>query len=478
MLEVVKRVGSDRACDADVESGSPRWALTGLSLAMLMPSLATSTVNMALPVLSQEFSISFQSPQWIVLSYLLMVTAMVVGAGRIGDLIGRGRLMLTGIGVFSAASIFCALAPNFGLLVAARLVQGMGAAIMMALTMAFVGDVVPVSRTGRAMGLLGTMSAAGTALGPALGGMLLAWGGTGMIFLINVPVGLLTFLLLYRALPTAKGAVPEGGAEGFDMVGMALMIVTLTTYALAMTIGHGEFGLYNVGLMMAAMVGSILFLAVEAKAASPLIRLGLFRAPAIRSGLGTSALVSTVMMTTLIVGPYYLNGALGLGSTMSGLVLSAGPLVAAITGFSAGQWVDRVGPDRAVYIGLSAQLAGCCTLVCLPLSWGLAGYVASIIVITAGYALFQAANNSAIMKNASAAERGIVSAMIGLSRNLGLVTGASAMGAVFAFGTSTLDVGSAGQDAIATGMHLAFAVAAALTTTAIFLAFLGRVRRN
>jgi MFS family permease len=328
------------------------------------------------------------------------------------------------------------------------------------------------------MGLLGTMSAAGTALGPALGGMLLAWGGTGMIFLINVPVGLLTFLLLYRALPTAKGAVPEGGAEGFDMVGMALMIVTLTTYALAMTIGHGEFGLYNVGLMMAAMVGSILFLAVEAKAASPLIRLGLFRAPAIRSGLGTSALVSTVMMMTLIVGPYYLNGALGLGSTMSGLVLSAGPLVAAITGFPAGQWVDRVGPDRAVYIGLSAQLAGCCTLVCLPLSWGLAGYVASIIVITAGYALFQAANNSAIMKNASAAERGIVSAMIGLSRNLGLVTGASAMGAVFAFGTSTLDVGSAGQDAIATGMHLAFAVAAALTMTAIFLAFLGRVRRN
>ncbi|WP_205452074.1 MFS transporter [Sphingobium estronivorans] len=445
---------------------------------MLMPSLATSTTNMALPILSQEFSLSFRSAQWIVLSYLLTVTAMVVGAGRIGDMIGRRRLMLTGIGIFSAASIFCALAPAFGMLIVARLVQGMGAAIMMALTMAFVGDVVPTSRTGRAMGLLGTMSAAGTTLGPALGGMLIAWGGTGMIFLVNVPVGLLTFLLLYRALPAAEGAVAEGGVKGFDTAGMALMIFTLTAYALAMTIGHGEFGFYNIGLMMAAMVGGVLFLVVEAKAASPLIRLGLFRTPAIRSGLAASALVSTVMMTTLIVGPFYLNGALGLGAVMSGLVLSAGPLVAALTGFPAGQLVDRLGPDRVAYIGQSALLAGCCALIGLPVSWGVGGYVAAIMAMTAGYALFQAANNSAIMASANAAERGIVSAMIGLSRNLGLVTGASAMGAVFAFGTSTWDVGTAGQEAVATGMHLAFAVAAVLVMTAILLAFLERHRRN
>ncbi|WP_157035827.1 MFS transporter [Sphingobium chungbukense] len=478
MPQVMNWDRSKRARDADMRGETSRWTLAGLSLAMLMPSLATSTTNMALPSLAREFDISFQSAQWIVLSYLLTVTAMVVGAGRIGDMIGRRGLMLAGIGIFGVASISCAAAPTFALLVVARLVQGVGAAIMMALTMAFVSDVVPASRTGRAMGLLGTMSAAGTTLGPALGGVLLAWAGTGMIFLVNVPIGLLTFLLLYRTLPAAKDAAPKDRAGSFDMLGMALLIATLAAYALAMTIGDGELGFRNIGLLSAAAATGMMFLVVEARTASPLIRLALFRIPAIRSGLGTSALVSTVMMTTLIVGPFYLSDALGLGAAMSGIILSAGPLAAAFAGVPAGRVVDRLEASRVGLIGLFALLGGCCALIFLPLSWGVAGYLAAIMTMTAGYALFQAANNSAIMAAADAAERGLVSGMIGLSRNLGLVTGASAMGWVFAFGASALDVEGAGQEVTAAGMHLAFAVAAILVGTAILLALHGTRRRQ
>ncbi|MEU2630025.1 MFS transporter, partial [Kitasatospora sp. NPDC007106] len=151
---------------------SARWALAALSLSMLLPSLGISIANVALPTLSVAFSAPFAAVQWVVLAFLLATTTTIVGAGRLGDLVGRRRLLLGGIVLFTVASLLCGAAPTLWLLIAARAAQGLGAAVMMALTMAFVGGTVPKERTGRAMGLLGTMSAVGTALGPSLGGLL------------------------------------------------------------------------------------------------------------------------------------------------------------------------------------------------------------------------------------------------------------------------------------------------------------------
>jgi MFS family permease len=146
-------------------TGSVRWALASLSLSMLLSALGTSIANVGLPTLAQVFEASFQQVQWIVLAYLLAITTLIVSVGRLGDLTGRRRLLLGGIGVFTLASALCGLAPTLGLLIGARVLQGLGAAIMMALTMAFVSETVPKERTGSAMGLLGTMSAIGTAMG-------------------------------------------------------------------------------------------------------------------------------------------------------------------------------------------------------------------------------------------------------------------------------------------------------------------------
>jgi MFS family permease len=162
-----------------------RWALVSLSLSMLLSSLGTSITNVALPTLAAAFAASFQHVQWVVLAYLLATTTLIVSVGRLGDLTGRRRLLLAGIVLFTAASVLCGVAPSLWLLIAARGVQGFGAAIMMALTMAFVGETVPKAQTGSAMGLLGTMSAIGTALGPSLGGVLIAAGGWRAIFLIG-----------------------------------------------------------------------------------------------------------------------------------------------------------------------------------------------------------------------------------------------------------------------------------------------------
>jgi MFS family permease len=340
---------------------------------------------------------------------------------------------------------------------------------MMALTMAFVGETVPKDRTGGAMGLLGAMSAIGTALGPSLGGVLISGFGWPAIFLVNAPLGLVTFVLARRHLPVDR-RTPKTDRTGFDPVGTLLLGLTLAAYALAMTIGRGRFGPLNMALLLAAAFGVGLFVRAEARAASPLTRLAMFRNSALSASLAMSLLVSTVMMATLVVGPFYLAGALGLDAALVGIVMSVGPLVAALAGVPAGRIVDRFGAQHMTVVGLIGVVAGSVALSMLPATLGIPGYVAPLVVITAGYALFQAANNTAVMTDVSADQRGVISGMLNLSRNLGLITGASVMGAVFALASAASDITTAHPAAVATGLRITFAVAAALIVVALAIA--------
>ncbi|WP_324734604.1 MFS transporter [Pseudomonas paeninsulae] len=441
---------------------------------MLLSSLASSITNISLPTLAQAFDASFHSVQWVVLAYLLAITSLIVSVGRLGDMLGRRRLMLAGILVFTLASALCGVAPTLWLLIAARALQGLGAAIMMALTMALIGETVAKEKTGSAMGLLGTLSAIGTALGPTLGGVLIAGPGWRAIFLINLPLGLLALILAARHLPADR---PLALAERvrFDHLGTLLLVLTLAAYALAMTLGRGSFGLLNAALLAAAAVGAGLFLRVESKAASPLIRLAMFRDSTLGASFAMSALVMTVMMATLVVGPFYLCAALGLDAARVGLAMSFGPIISALTGVPAGRIVDRFGAPRMSITGLSIMAAGALILPVLPMSLGVPGYIAALIVLTAGYALFQAANNTAVMANVHPDRRGVVSGLLNLSRNLGLITGASVMGSVFAFGAATTDISTAHPEAVALGMRTTFAVAAILIVIALAIAIASHV---
>ncbi len=255
--------------------------------------------------------------------------SLIVSVGRLGDLIGRRRLLLAGIFLFTLASVLCGVAPTLWVMIGARVMQGLGAAIMMALTMAFVGETIPKAKIGSAMGLLGTMSAIGTALGPSLGGFLIAGLGWPAIFFVNAPLGILTLLLAHRFLPVDRQR-EKMDQTSFDHVGTLLLALALAAYALAMTTSRGSFGLLNVALLSAAVFGVGLFALAEAKAPSPLIQLALFRNPLLNAGFAMSTLVTTVVMTTLVVGPFYLSGAFALDAARVGLVMSSGPIVAAL----------------------------------------------------------------------------------------------------------------------------------------------------
>ena len=478
-LKAISTEHDEAALEGDVQARSSRWVLLGLALSMLLPFLGVSSANVALPTLMEVFNAPFGQVQWVVLSYLLTITVVIVNAGRLGDLLGHKRVLLGGILLFTAASALCCIAPTLPVLIAARALQGLGGAVLMALTVALVRGAVPEEKTGSAMGLLGSMSAIGTALGPSLGGFLIAGPGWRGIFVVMVPLGIVTFLLVRRYLP--EDGMREGASrKGFDLWGTLFLGLTLAAYALALTAGGEHFDRVRPLLILSALGCGGLFLLVEARASAPLIRLAAFRDVGLSAGLMMTALVSTVMMATLVVGPFYLSHGLGLEEMMVGAVMSVGPGVSILCGVPAGRIVDRLGASATVTAGLAVMAAGVLALIVLPPMAGMAGYIAAIALLAPGYQLFQAANNTSVMAGVPQDRRGVISGLLSLSRNLGFITGASVMGAIFAFASGNAEQSAPGPEAAATGMQASFIVAGALVALAITLSIGSRLlsKRN
>ena len=395
---------------------SSRGGLVSLSLSMLLATLGTSIANVGLPSLAQTFNASFHATQWVVLAYLLAITAVIVSAGRLGDRLGRRRLLIAGLLLFALACGLCGAAPSLPWLIAARTLQGLGAAIMMAMTLAMVGDTVTRARTARVMGLLGTMSAVGTAMGPGVGGLLLSAWGWRALFLVGAPLGLLAAALACRYLPVDQPPVPLATGARFWRS---------------------------------------------------------LQSASLRAGLAMSALVSAVIMATFVVGPFYLSRGLGLDPASMGLAMAVGPGVAALTGIPAGRLTERFGSQPATLTGLAVMASGTLSLC---LASGLVTYLGSLITLTSGYSLFQAANNTAVMSAVDAAHRGTISGLLNLSRNLGLIFGASVLGAMFAW--TTPDLTHATPQSVADGLHATFALATGLILLATAMAWQRQNRRR
>jgi len=381
-----------------------------LALSMLLASLGTSIANIALPTLAEAFSAPFTQVQAVVVAYLVALTVSAVLAGQLADSRGLKPMLLVGLAVFAVASLLCAIAQNLSLLIGARALQGIGAAFMMTIAMALMRQTASEARVGRAMGLLGTVSALGTALGPSLGGLLIPITGWRGIFWVQVPIAVLALLLAITVLSAAPG----------EKKVQSLSLWSVMHRNLAPTL------LVNI-------------------------------------------VVAAVMMTTLVVGPFYLGIGLGLTATQVGFVMAVGPVISIFSGIPSGRLVDTWGTGRMLAIGLALLAIGTFMLALVPNSTGVTGYLLSIIVLTPGYQLFQAANNTAALAEASKERSGTVAGLLSLSRNIGLIAGASAMGAVFSFGVGTEEFARATSTAITSGMRLTFLLAGTMLLAAIGL---------
>ncbi|WP_259148926.1 MFS transporter [Rhizobium sp. BIGb0125] len=375
-----------------------------LSLSMLLASLGTSIVNIALPALAEAFSAPFAEVQAVVVIYLAAMTVSVVIAGRLGDRFGLKPMLQTGLGLFCLASFASAFAQNLWWLIAARALQGIGAAFLMTLSMALMRQMASQSRIGRAMGLLGTVSAGG----PSLGGLLIPVAGWQGIFWLQIPFTAIALLLAVVILP--------------DDV------------ARKQTVAASMRSVFNADLVASLVI---------------------------------NLLVAAVMMTTLVVGPFYLGLRLELQINQIGFVMAIGPLLSIISGVPSGRLVDVWGSRRVLSLGLILLAAGAFLLAFLPNTIGLVGYIASIILLTPGYQLFQAANNTAALADVPREQRGTAFGVLTMSRNIGLITGASIMGVVFSAGVGTENLADATSEAIGQGMQLVFLFSGAMMIAAI-----------
>ncbi|MEZ5856762.1 MAG: MFS transporter [Hyphomicrobiaceae bacterium] len=235
-------------------------SIIGLAVTMMLGSLGVSLPYVALPSLSEAFGVSLQAVQWVVTSYLLAVTALVVGVGRLGDLLGPRKVLLAGLSLFTLAAVVCAMAPTFWLLLAGRAAQGGGAAALMALTLVIARQTVGKDKVGFVMGLLGTMSAIGTALGPTLGGALTAGFGWRAIFLALIPLSMLSLTLVYFTVP-APGTAAGPASAGVDAGGTLLLGLSVALYALAVSGVTG--GWTSAGLLLLAIISLVGFVFVE-----------------------------------------------------------------------------------------------------------------------------------------------------------------------------------------------------------------------
>ncbi|MFW2104259.1 MFS transporter [Acinetobacter guillouiae] len=380
-----------------------------LGLSILLASLGTSIVNIALPTLAEVFLLPFIQVQAVVIGYLISLTITVVIAGRLGDRYGCKSMLIVGLVIFSLASLLCSVAPSLWILVAARSFQGIGAAFLMTLAMALTRQTVNKSQLGRAMGMLGTISALGTALGPVLGGVLIALSGWQSIFGLQFILASIAIILAWVLLPN-------------DCI--RKQIPTLSSWQPDQNI---------------------------------------------TPNLMVNLLVAAVMMTTLVIGPFYLSLGLSLNQIQVGLIMGIGPVVAILSGIPSGRLVDRWGSRYIVAIGLIFLIIGSFMLAIVPKLMGLSGYIFPIIILTLGYQLFQAANNTMTLADVPKARQGVVSGLLSLSRNMGLIIGASVMGAIFSFGVGTIQFNQATALAIIDGMQFTFLCAGALMIVGLLI---------
>ena len=437
----------------------PSRAISGLALAVLTASFGTSAANISLPALVDSFDSRPSEVQWVVVAYLLGMTAASVTVGALGDRVGRRRALRAGTLLFLVAAVVSATATTLPVLVLARAVQGVAAAIMTALPIALARDLTADGRTGRAMGLLGTTSAVGTALGPAAGGILVEWGGWMAPFWAMLPLGALALMMLVpRDLLVADAS--DRPRRPFDGIGATLLSAGIAAYALALAAPTPGWPVLPLLGVAAALLAATVM--AERRAASPVLPLAELRSGPVVAGVIGNLLVAAVMMTTLVVGPFALHDGLGLPVAVAGLVMTVGPVTAAISGVVAGRVVDRPSSPALTTCALALVTVGAVGLALLPGGWGVPGYIAALIVLTPGYQLFLAATNTRVLSGAAPVRRGAVAGVLALARNLGLVTGASAMGSLFL----ALRGSEAAPSAVLDAMRATFLVAAVLAAVA------------
>jgi EmrB/QacA subfamily drug resistance transporter len=404
--------------------------LLSVGLGTFMSAMDASVVNTVLPVIRDAYHAPVGTIQWVVTIYLLIMGGLLLTFGRLGDLRGHKRLYLFGFSVFVPASVLCGLSPTVWTLIGVRVLQGVGAAIIVSNAPAILMGSVPPSRLGAALGLQAAMTAVGLALGPSLGGWLTDLWGWRVIFFLNVPVGAVAFLLGLRHIEADRHAPSR--ADTFDGIGAALFLGAF--FALELALSRGDVWGWSSAETVSAFACSgalgYLFVRREAAAESPMLDLSLFRNRLLSVAV-VSAMVNYVCMAgVLFLVPFYLIQGRGLSAGSAGIVMTAQFLAMSVTAPVSGMVADRIGSRVPATAGMVLLAGGLFLLSAMDGSSSLYRVAISLAVTGLGMAMFVTPNNSAMLGAAPSGRKGIASGILATSRLLGMATGVSIAGAI------------------------------------------------
>ncbi len=376
-----------------------------------------TTVNVALPHIVAAFGIAVPAVKWVVICYVLTHAGLMLAAGRLGDLFGYRRVFMAGCLWSAVAFVLCALAPSYPVLMGARALQGMGAALVLSVGPALATRAYPPERRVRVLGLYTMMFAIGAAVGPVLGGALLAEWGWRAVYAFRAPLALLAFAAAW-ALPAGRA---HGGAR-FDTAGSALMLLAMGAGLLALDLLPRD----AIGAAaLAALAGAAGwgFVRVQARSASPLVTLAHFRDRVLAMALAAGVGVNLAAFANLLLGPFLLRLVAELSPVGNGLVLMASPLGMVAAAPLAERVATRIGMRRLTALGLLVAAAG---LGALGLgATGMGAIAAGMFVQGFGQGLFQVANFDLITGALPERDRGVAGGLAMLTRSVGLMLGAT-----------------------------------------------------
>jgi DHA2 family multidrug resistance protein-like MFS transporter len=404
-------------------------AVVAVLAAIMMGVLDGTVMNVALPTLSEDFHVTPSEIIWVVNAYQLVVTMMLLGFAAIGDVFGYKKVFLCGVSIFVMASAMCAMSTSFEMMVAARVLQGIGGACTMSINTALLRIIFPPNRLGRVMAANAVIVAVTAASGPALGGAILAVGHWSWIFLMNIPLGLAALFIGWKLLPHNPPSKTvrrlDGQSVVLNAVFFGLLIYTIEQIA------HDGFSTQLILQAVIAVIVGVVYVRRQLQLPMPILPVDLFRIPIFALSIGCSIACFTAQMLALVSLPFYMQHSLGLSVAQTGLLLTPWPLATTLTAPIAGRLIEKVHPGILGAIGMGIFALGLFLLATVghisapfELGWRMA-------ICGIGIGLFQTPNNVTITTSAPIQRSGGASGMLGTARVLGQTLGTALVAVLF-----------------------------------------------
>jgi EmrB/QacA subfamily drug resistance transporter len=406
-----------------------RLTLLSVAIGSFMCQLDAGIVNVALPVIQNNFNISMSSTEWVVSAYLLTISCLLLICGKFADMIGYKKVYTTGFTIFTIGSLLCGLPMSFPILIVSRVIQASGAAMIFAAGPAIITAAVSNNNRGKALGIPAVAIGIALCMGPVLGGFLTSMFGWHSIFLINVPVGIIGTYLAHRNIHESE----KKKRSSFDITGSLLFVFALLFLLFPLdSVGKAYMSILPFSVILA--VGIILlvfFVLFERKKDNPMFMTSLFRVKSFATG-GIAALFNFMAIYIFVfLVPFYLEDLRNFTTMQTGLIYMPFPIAFMLAAPFSGALSDRIGSRTLCSIGMTVMAAGLFLLSFAGINTPIYYLIIAMIIIGIGYGMFQTPNNSAIMGSVSSENRGIASATLSTLKNIGMVLGVAVSGTLF-----------------------------------------------